>query len=303
LNQTEPKRPTFILSLNIQGIKSCFFEFQLSISDLKPIVVILCEHFLSSLKYNLLNTISGYKLAAFYGREGKRQGGVCIIVKDGYTFSERNDINKLSVQSVFECAAIELSLHCNSGIRSFIIIALYRAPSSKPADFLYSIDKLLGKIKNELSTKHVFIGGDFNFDLMEGAKDNKYKDEFYDLVTSHCLNFTFFEATRVTTTTSSCIDNVLSSLNPKMLISRVVDLQLSDHMALLVCLKNDFFRKESAYITSRPVNTDRINYFLQLLKSVSWDSCFRAQSCEDSFNTFFFHFHQAFKSAFPKKNY
>jgi hypothetical protein len=86
--------------------------------------------------------------------------------------------------------------------------------------------ELLAKNKN----KNIIITGDFNIDT---NKDNAKKSSFIDLLNSYALHLNVKDNTRVCSTSSSCIDNIITSIYNKVDVD-VLDPHLSDHYAIFL---------------------------------------------------------------------
>lgn len=83
-------------------------------------------------------------------------------------------------------------------------------------------------------SKEVILLGDFNIDLL---KINEHTDSnvFYNCLTSYHYLPTITRPTRITTNTSSLIDNIYCSSWSKLLYSYVIVSDLSDHFPVLAC--------------------------------------------------------------------
>ena len=160
-------------------------------------VALLCETWLRKDTTKLVN-IPEYTLLS-KERIGKKGGGVGILVKDGFKFRHRPDLE--SNFNVLEHIVVELK-----GDKEPIILAsCYRAPNSDQSEFLASYIALLNKLNTE--SKHVVIGLDHNLDLLKGSR-HKNTHEFLERNLENHLLPSITKPTRITHTSATLIDNV-----------------------------------------------------------------------------------------------
>ncbi|KAG6453216.1 hypothetical protein O3G_MSEX008022 [Manduca sexta] len=149
---------------------------------------------------------AGYRVASSFFWISAEGGGTMILIKDGVTHKDRQDIVKLSVERVCEVACAETS--------GYIILYVYRPPSSNILAFISKMEDILKKLK---MNNNILVCGDFNIDLLVDSTDKRL---FLNLLQSFNLNCQFLEPTRLTTTSATCIDNVISNfkINSKELL-------------------------------------------------------------------------------------
>lgn len=124
------------------------------------------------------------------------------------------------MSGIFECADAE----CMLGELNLVVIAIYRPPQECTKLFLEKIEGLLATIFQE--NKLIAIAGDFNIEVI---KDNKVGCEFISILNSLHLTQSVQENTRITATSSSCIDNIFTNL--RIVDSSVIEYFISDHRA------------------------------------------------------------------------
>lgn len=124
----------------------------------------------------------------------------------------------LSVETTIEIACIELEQH--------VVMCVYRPPASSYDLFERIMDEALSKVCN--NNKYIIVCGDFNIDLLE---DSSLCNRIISLFRCYNLGYLFLEPTRITATTSTCLDNIYSNINPssKSIINRLEP----DHCGLL----------------------------------------------------------------------
>ena len=151
-------------------------------------------------------------------------------------------------------------------------------------DFL---NPLLEKLAS--MNKSVYLMGDFNIDLMKIDRDSPSAD-FFDDITSNLFVPHIIHPTRITSTTKTLIDNIISnSPNFSEGISGNLTLAISDHLAqfLIIPQESDKTPKNKIIYKRDSKNFDRENFLLDAL-SIDWDkvTAINKGDPNDSFNRF-----------------
>ena len=113
-----------------------------------------------------------------------------------------------------------------------IVGNIYRSPSSNHAKFIDRLDSYLTKLERH-KNKIIHLVGDFNVDLAN--YDNDFHcHELINKMAEHNFAQLISLPTRVTDHTSTIIDHVYSNQVHTLLMSRVVTLDISDHLGTYV---------------------------------------------------------------------
>ena len=106
--------------------------FKVSSTD----VLGICETFLDE-----NNTFQYYENYWFFGvsRQQIRRGGVGIFMQGDFTSSLRNDFLIWNVEMLFQICIVEV----NDGRNTFLVIVVYRPPSSSLQEFLRQYESLM----------------------------------------------------------------------------------------------------------------------------------------------------------------
>lgn len=226
---------------NIQGgISNKLNDLNIFLDNSSVKIICLNEHWLQTNKLFLFNKIQNFNLASSYCRLSSRGGGTCILVHSTLNYVVRQDIESLAEDNVFEVSCIEIN-EVNA-----IVISLYRKPDySNYKLFLEKLERLLICLSKEVKTKSIFIAADFNLDILNYNSNCLY-DTFLNLIRYHGFVENFKSYTRITKTSQTCIDNILSnSLFDNIRKPTLnLDLGISDHRALFICIE-EFTRKIS----------------------------------------------------------
>jgi hypothetical protein len=145
-------------------------------------------------------------------------GGVCIYLGNTITYYNRSDIVPVNLEAV----CLEIIKPCSL---PFLVCSVYRPPNSS-ADFFMSFESLIRAIDNE--NKEFYILGDLNGDMLKSSLDQPTKTliSLYEL---YQLSQLIVEPTRVTCSSSSLIDHLVTTSPEKIVSSGVIHLGISDH--------------------------------------------------------------------------
>jgi exonuclease III len=162
-------------------------------------------------------------LDSYYVRKDRSRngGGVCIYLRSFINYKIRDDL----VPSELEAVCIEI---INPHSNPFLVITVYRPPSAS-SEFFDHFKKLINKaIDNE--NKEMYVLGDLNCNMLKTDKDSnapiKKIKSLYEL---YQLSQLIDEATRITMTTTSLIDHIVTNTPEKISDSGVIHTGISDH--------------------------------------------------------------------------
>lgn len=197
---------------NIQGLQGKELEISLFLDKFKIDLLCVTESWLK--KNETLLCIENFKLASCFCRHSAIRGGSLILAKTTLKFKNREDIVSLSVERNIEISCIELS--------SYIIINVYRPPLGDFTIFEKIMEDVLKKLSDKC--KDLIVMGDFNVNIMV---ESHMKNSLVNLFRCFNLSPQFNEPTRITRTSSTCIDNIFCDCN--ILNSEIINLLSSDH--------------------------------------------------------------------------
>ena len=128
-----------LFHLNVQGISNCINNINVAVGDLNVHFIALCKHWQNSLSINVFQ-LESYILVSSYCRSAKNaHGGVVLYTLNSLTTITREDINVLSEEYLFECAAVEVKIRDTC----YVIWVVYRPPSTDVNIFIDNLDCLL----------------------------------------------------------------------------------------------------------------------------------------------------------------
>ena len=195
------------------------------------------------------------------------KGGVLIYVKEGIDFKPREDLHIYKPKEL-ESHFIEA---INEKGKNIIIGNIYRHPCMDQSTFIEQyMQPLNDKILKE--DKKTYIGGDFNFNLLN--VDNSETFKFFETMMASHLLPTITIPTKINPKKSTVIDNIFTNqIHPDM-ISGNLTLAISDHLLSFLIIPRDnqnHIPKKQNLFTRKTKNFDRVNFTLDYL-SIDWDS-------------------------------
>ena len=113
---------------------------------------------------------------------------------------------------------IKTCLTCHMGV-------INRAHTSID-NFIGDIDPVFKKLNDE--KKQIYIMGDFNIDLLK-VDDHRPIHDYLELIFSYSLLPTIYKPTRITETTATSIDNILTN-DENVIKSSILVTDITDHM-------------------------------------------------------------------------
>lgn len=232
------------------------------LEDIKPDVVILCEHKLHSTEIENIN-IPGFTLVSHYCRESQfRGGGVMILVsvniKSAISIEPKCKLNE---DNFFESCAVAIHF---SDVK-VIIGGLYRKPSSTVNHFLEKLSRFINGLIQQGT--YIVLGGDINRDVIK-VKDKNVID-LSNMLRMYGLFYTIETPTRVTAETETAIDNFLTNVNRNLFQVSCLVTALSDHDGQCFYLKqiNNNSSKQKQYTkVVRAFSKGNIEQFIREIK-------------------------------------
>ena len=225
-NTNSSNRPNSvsIMHQNIQCIRNKIIDLNIFLNTDLDNVDIVCfsEHWLNEHEYTSL-VIPNYNLAGIYCRKVHKNGGVAILVKNSISFKNKPHTMFLNEELHFEHIVIELTISKNN----LLIVCLYRSPRGSIEIFLNKLEILLDNLGREGKT--IVLCGDFNINfLIEHAA----KENFLAITKSFNLHPIISTATRTTSFSQTCIDQIFANITTGSFSSNNIDTGISDHNAI-----------------------------------------------------------------------
>ena len=163
----------------------------------------------------------------------------------------------------FESCCIEIE---NDKNRNIIVGVIYRSHTSIGC-FNADIDSILQILTKE--NKIHYLLGDFNIDLLKDETHRPTSD-FLDLIYSYHLVPTILRPTRITETSATIIDNIITNSNENIKTGIILT-DITDHFPTVYHKNSNMFKQKSTtadkYVYKRIHSDDNVTKFKNSLSS------------------------------------
>ena len=146
-------------------------------------------------------------------------GDVGIYISNNIDYKLRTDLNPQN--EIFESCFIEIN---RSNDKNIIIGSIYRYHHHSIHEFNNHLEDVIKKFSSE--NKLIYLAGDFNIDILKN--NEKYIDNFLDLIYSYSLYPLILRPTRINDKSETLIDNILT--NDLNNIGGILMFDTSDHL-------------------------------------------------------------------------
>ena len=204
---------------------------------------------------NMIN-LDGYDIVR--KDRSRNGGGVCIYLRSSINYKVRNDL----VPTELEAVCVEI---IKPHSKPFLVTTVYRPPSAL-SEFFDHFEKLIKAVDNE--NKEMYILGDLNCNMLKTNNDSniptKKIKSLYEL---NQLTQLIDEAARITPTTTSLIDHIVTNMPEKISDSGVIHTGISDHSLVFAIRKISIVTKQENTLEIRNMkNFDEGKFIEELLK-------------------------------------
>lgn len=213
-----------IVYVNAQSVLSKINKIEMLCDNLKPKILCCSEARLTNEIADNEYNLNGYSSAISYS-DSRHTGGVILYIKKPLKFKV---IHNLEISKCIWCIAIELF----DGDMNGIYIGLYRSPNGNENEALQNIDEFLEKTIDLRKTN--IIMGDINIDLSKQTNKCEKVNRIFD---SHGMSHCFTNFTRITNTTQTRIDIIMSNENDRLKCTTIPEEEISDHETIKIEMK------------------------------------------------------------------
>lgn len=250
---------------NIPYIEKKIDLIEVGISDINPDIIVLTEHGLKFGQIGILK-LAGYKLISIYCRS-KKSGGSALLVKEILKSEEITKYKPIAEDFHFEPVIGTITFESYK----LVIIGVYRSPSVQEARFISLLESLLDKVFRDYGNNHkILLVGDFNID---SKADNFVGSELYTLLNTYNLINLVSDYTRITTSTQSSIDYVITNLEELVTECSVVSTNknISDHKGQVLKFFGNSNPVERVFKKTRRLKSENIDKLNQGLSQLNWN--------------------------------
>jgi len=274
------------LSKNFEQLKEC-----LKILNCEFNIIGLSETHLKEKPNDF--SLSGYNIE-YTNRVDREKGGVCMYVSNKIKYKLRKDLCKAT--SNYESCFIEIE---NKNDKNIVVGVVYRSHTSID-HFVTDIDPTFKKLNSE--KKKIYIMGDFNIDLLK-VDIHKPTHNYLDLIYSYSIMPTIYKPTRITESTATIIDNILTN-DENIIESTILITDITDHLPTILTTNLDLplpSKKNNKVRYKRNHTNDNITNLKQKLSGVKWKEILDNNNADDDYNTFLKTFNTLYDECVPLK--
>lgn len=272
-----------IVHVNVRSMRANFDSLLVELESIEhlPKIIILSEIWISDSELDFYQ-IPNYKNYSKTNEE-YRAGGVTVYIH----MSLSESVVLLTANFVTADALLLNFIYNNRVIH---LLALYRLQKYTVETFLQELNITLSK-PVVTQSKNMFIVGDVNINIL--LEENRLVDEYNILLAKHGFESLITVPTRVTETTSTCIDHIfvrMASRDAVSLHSAVIECDVSDHCmtAVWVCETDGAHSADNNRCLKVTRQPTRINYNTldKLLDNADWSDVFAQQDVSSCVNVF-----------------
>ena len=206
-----------------------------------------------------------------------RGGGVGLLVSEMYDIKFRTDLFFSSVN--YESLFIEI---VQQKQKNLLVGIIYRKLQSNLREFTEEFDKCLEKMNRE--NKRIYIMGHFNVNIIRHT--NNAVSNFLSVIYANYLLPLIDKPTRITSTTSSLIDNIFTNHLDFDVSSGLFYNDISDHFPIFQITKQKLNIQCNPLLYSRIINGETIDSFKMLLCNVNWTRIIFCSNTDEAYNSF-----------------
>lgn len=268
-----------IAHLNIRSLRGKLDELNVLISHCRNIdIIVLNETWLNEEILDSKVEIRGYSLYR-NDRVNRSGGGVAIYVRDNIITLRRTDLESIAMENLW----IEVNIPKSKSI----LIGTYYRPPNQSLDFMESFKENMERAVCE--NKELLITGDFNCDMATTRPSSEAK-KLKRLLRSFQLTQLIDRPTRVTDSSSTLLDLVVSSAPYNIVKRTVIPLSLSDHDLVVCVRKINTIKSAPKLVECRNYRNYSTDAFCSDLKKIHWDMVMNESQVDTAWLCFKDHF-------------
>ena len=288
--------------LNIKSLPKHYDELNLYLDSLKVkfSFIALTETWLSEGTEELYG-IQNYNVVNRF-RKGRKGGGVTLYINENIPCVIRNDLEFFD--SEMESLFIEVDNNVFQTSSSIIIGIVYRMPDSSIDIFNDRMTDIMNKVNKE--NKLFYMLGDLNIDLLK-YEEHRLTSSFVDILYSNNVFPLITKPTRVTQTTATLIDHVLTNNFDIWGKHRqgILCTDMTDHYAVFHVAGNTM-SKSKDYLSptvKRDMSHRNVQKFIDKIQQVDWQIVTEIREPQNAYTQFHNVISQTYYKCFPYKRY
>ncbi|XP_063968654.1 uncharacterized protein LOC135157353 [Lytechinus pictus] len=264
-----------IAHLNCISLTKNLDEIRLLVKKSDMDILTLSE---THLNENICDTEIGLDNFDIIRKDRNRSGGgIAIYIKSSINYSVRNDITEYDLEMI----VLEIK---RLKVKPFFVVVWYRPPNSN-VDKFNLFENVLLKL-DRLKHDYVILG-DINCDML-ATRCSWQTKHLQELMDTMGLAQVINSPTRVTATTSTLVDLILTNNKTKIRNVKVVPISLSDHYMICCIWGKQSQHKDDAhkYKLSRNIGKINMTRYDEDIRSISWESVYNSMNVKDAYDLF-----------------
>ena len=183
------------------------------------------------------------------------------------------------IQNCAELVCVEVTLYSQ---KKFIVACLYRAPGTE----LQLLTEPLQILFNFVKRKSLYLCGDFNVDLLK-QESHENTSQFIENIFSSGLHPLITRPTRITTYSSTLIDNIFTNELNLQVDSGLIINDVSDHLPIFQICKyknlNGTKQNNISTIYKRHVTDESLAKLSSALQHTNWSFLFSIENVNNAY--------------------
>lgn len=234
-------------------------------------------------------------------RENKVGGGVSIYVLNNLIFVHRRELSEYLENIQIESLFIEIRSCSSLNGKNIVVGCIYRNPDSDISIFNDALHHTLEKINRE--HKICVLLGDYNINLIKSELPTSA--DFLNVLSSTYFYPLIQRPTRITSTSSTLIDNILINSLEFDITSGILLTDISDHLPVFKIIHiNDNMKikhdtSDQAIPKHRRFTKHNIDTFKSMISGVSWNGILKSHDVNEAYQLFQKLFISVFNTCFP----
>ena len=280
--QTLDQNELFCFHVNIRSANRNFEKLRLFLNvNLRtaPIIGLSETWFTETTSSGSLTTLPDYNIVS-NNRSTKSGGGVAIYVPRSIDYAIKKELKIMN--DVIESLFVEITIENGKNI---LLGVIYKPPQSNYNDFMEVMNNILRN--RSFQNRDCMIMGDFNINLL--SNNNAGPDNFLDNLLQASLLPLISKPTRVTTHSSTLIDNIFTNLKP-FPKSGIVVSDISDHFLIFAHFRTGTTCQNTAkkHALRRKFTPENITLLQEKLESTDWSDVYNEnENIDQAYNVFF----------------
>ncbi|ESN96718.1 hypothetical protein HELRODRAFT_163815 [Helobdella robusta] len=258
-----------VIHLNCRSFAAHLNDISLFIYGMRilPAIIALSETWFTN---NEINNSTHIQFPEYIfvcnNRINKKGGGTGFLINRTIIYSNLHN-SILYSSDFFEWSGITTNINGNK----HYFLCVYKPPDANINEFILSLSDFLFNTLKPACKSKLYILGDFNINL---AVNNAYSRNFINSMAGLGLFFLINQPTRITDSSSTVIDNILTNDNCS-LIKGIICEDITDHMPIFVCIphKNNKCNNKCSkrpLIHTRLTDEKNIQEANSMLSGIKW---------------------------------